>query len=213
MSPDETTEVPDPALRVTDAAREYIVQTRAGEADATRMGLFVEVSGEHDGAYTYDMWFEVAADAGTRDLVQHHDDLLIVIAADSVARLSGATLDLGGDGLVITNPNAPAPPAGHREVPHSDLSSPLEIAVLEVLDQEINPQIAMHGGRADLVAVDDLVAYLVLSGGCQGCGLAAVTLSQGISVAIREAVPEIVDVVDVTAHGEGENPYFEAAKK
>jgi Fe/S biogenesis protein NfuA len=93
------------------------------------------------------------------------------------------------------------------------LSSPIEQAVLEVLENEVNPQIAMHGGRADLVAVDEGVAYLRLSGGCQGCGLAEVTLTQGIAVAIREAVPQIIEVVDVTAHGEGSNPYFEAAKK
>ncbi len=85
--------------------------------------------------------------------------------------------------------------------------------MLEVLDSQINPQIAMHGGRADLVAVADGTAFLRLSGGCQGCGMAAVTLSQGISVAIREAIPEIVEIVDVTAHEDGSNPYFEAAKK
>jgi Fe/S biogenesis protein NfuA len=71
----------------------------------------------------------------------------------------------------------------------------------------------MHGGRADLVAVEDGTAFLRLSGGCQGCGMAAVTLSQGISVAIQEAIPEITEIVDVTAHEDGSNPYFEAAKK
>ena len=75
-------------------------------------------------------------------------------------------------------------------------------------------QIAMHGGRADLVAVDeDGVAYLRLSGGCQGCGLAAVTLSQGIEVALRDSVPEVVSVVDVTDHASGANPFYEPAKK
>jgi Fe/S biogenesis protein NfuA len=82
-----------------------------------------------------------------------------------------------------------------------------------ILDEEINPQIAAHGGRADLVAVDDNVAYLRLSGGCQGCGMASVTLSQGIEVAILDAVPEIEKVVDVTDHASGTNPYFESAKK
>ena len=93
------------------------------------------------------------------------------------------------------------------------MSGPLARAVIAVLEEQVNPQIALHGGRADLVAVDEGVAYLRLSGGCQGCGLAAVTLGQGISVAIQQAVPEIVDVVDVTAHQDGRNPYFEPAKK
>ncbi len=82
-----------------------------------------------------------------------------------------------------------------------------------MLEEQINPQIASHGGRADLVAVDEPVAYLRLSGGCQGCGMAAATLSQGIEVAIIDAVPQISEIVDVTDHAGGTNPYFEAAKK
>jgi Fe/S biogenesis protein NfuA len=61
--------------------------------------------------------------------------------------------------------------------------------------------------------VEDATAYLRLMGGCQGCGLAKVTLSQGIEVAIKDAVPEITEVVDVTDHASGTNPYFESAKK
>jgi Fe/S biogenesis protein NfuA len=85
--------------------------------------------------------------------------------------------------------------------------------VIQVLDEQINPAIAAHGGRAELVAVEDGVAYLRLGGGCQGCGLATVTLSQGIEVAILDAVPEVTQVVDVTDHASGTNPYFESAKK
>ena len=85
--------------------------------------------------------------------------------------------------------------------------------ILQVLEHQINPSIASHGGRADLVAVEDDIAYLRLSGGCQGCGMASVTLSQGIEVAIKDNVPEILNVVDVTDHAQGANPYYEAAKK
>ena len=85
--------------------------------------------------------------------------------------------------------------------------------MIQVLEEQINPAIAAHGGRAELVAVEDGVAYLRLGGGCQGCGMAAVTLSQGIEVAILDAVPEMTQVVDVTDHASGTNPYFESAKK
>ena len=85
--------------------------------------------------------------------------------------------------------------------------------VISVLDHQINPAIAAHGGHAELVAVEDDTAYLRLSGGCQGCGMASVTLSQGIEVALRDSVPEISRVVDVTDHAAGANPYYEAAKK
>ena len=66
---------------------------------------------------------------------------------------------------------------------------------------------------AELAGIEGRTAYLRLGGGCQGCGMASVTLGQGIEIAITEAVPEIVDVVDVTDHASGTNPYFEAAKK
>jgi Fe/S biogenesis protein NfuA len=204
----------DPVLRITDAARALVIEARSGETNAESLALFVEINGVSDGSFTYDMWFESPSDAGPKDVVQHHDDLSVVIGEQSIARLRGATLDEGASGLVILNPNSPPPaPGAVRPAPPSDLSSPVEQAVLAVLEAEINPQIASHGGRADLVAVDSGVAYLRLSGGCQGCGMAQVTLSQGISVAIREAVPEIVDIVDVTSHQDGTNPYFEAAKK
>jgi Fe/S biogenesis protein NfuA len=203
-----------PVLQVTPDAAELILEARAAEANPDRLALYVEVNGENDGAYTYDMWFEAISDASPRDAKVEVGTLTVVVAAQSIGLIKGATLDVGDDGLAMVNPNSPEPPlSSYRPPPESDLSSPIEIAILEILESQINPQIAMHGGRADLVAVEGPTAFLRLSGGCQGCGMAAVTLSQGISVAIREAVPEITEIVDVTAHEAGENPYFEQAKK
>jgi Fe/S biogenesis protein NfuA len=202
-----------PVLQVTPDAEELLVEARAAESEPDRLALFLEVNGEKDGVYTYDMWFEAIADASPRDARIELKTLSVIVAAQSIEFVHGATLDVGDDGLVMVNPNTPAPPPGYRPAPQSDLTSAVELAVLEVLASQINPQIAMHGGRADLVAVEDGTAFLRLSGGCQGCGMAAVTLSQGISVAIQEAIPEIVEIVDVTAHEDGSNPYFEAAKK
>lgn len=195
---------------------------RADEPEAETLALFLEVSGEANGAYTYDIWFQQLRDAGPADLIEHYDaggaDLGVVLVAASLDRLQGATLDVGEVGgeqsLVVINPNLPevtsAPPAARAG---GDLSSPLAKQVIEVLEAEVNPSIAGHGGRADLVAVEDGIAYLSMSGGCQGCGLASVTLSQGIAVALRESIPEITDVVDVTDHAGGSNPYYQPAKK
>lgn len=209
------------AFTITDRARAKVVEVRAGEAQPDTLALWLEVSGQSGTEYTYDLYFQPVDDAGSDDVVQHHDELAVVIPAASVDRLRGATLDLSRDpqgGMVITNPNRPAPPPrpaspamGDR--PPADLSGPVAQRVAQVLDEQINPAIAAHGGHAELVAVEDEVAYLRLSGGCQGCGLAAVTLSQGIEVAIRDAIPEVTRVVDVTDHASGENPYFEQAKK
>jgi Fe/S biogenesis protein NfuA len=204
---------PATVLTVTEAARVAILEARAAEADPEGLALFVEVSGSAAGAYVYEMWFEALADAGGRDAVSRHGELTVVVAGDSVESLRGATLDLGEQGLVMVNPNAARPVPTAPAVAAGEVTSPLAAAVIAVLEEQVNPQIAFHGGRADLVGVDEGVAYLRLSGGCQGCGLAAVTLSQGIIVAIKQAVPEIVDVVDVTSHQEGRNPYYEPARK
>ncbi|HWW44792.1 MAG TPA: NifU family protein [Acidimicrobiia bacterium] len=206
------TDAASPVVTVTDAARERIVAVRSGESDADALALWIEISGESGGAFRYTMELRPLADARDADVVQGHDDLSVVIDADSVDRLTGATLDFTGAGMVMQNPNRP-PVGGGGGQPAADLSGPVAQAVLTVLDAEINPAIAAHGGRADLVAVDDGIAYVRMSGGCQGCGLAAVTLSQGIEVAILDAVPEVTSVVDVTDHAAGDSPYYESAKK
>jgi Fe/S biogenesis protein NfuA len=163
------------------------------------------------------MYFQAVADAGPGDWSAERGGLALVVPADSVASMRGATLDVNPDvnlgGMVIQNPNRPASPSPAMSGPPADLSGDVAQRVLQVLEQQINPSIAAHGGRADLVAVEDDAAYLRLSGGCAGCGMAAVTLSQGIEVALRESVPEILQVIDVTDHAAGTNPYYEAAKK
>jgi Fe/S biogenesis protein NfuA len=72
----------------------------------------------------------------------------------------------------------------------------------------VNPAIASHGGSVKLVEVRDDVVYLEMMGGCQGCGMAAVTLAQGVRRIIMESVPEVRDIVDVTNHEAGSNPYY-----
>ena len=206
----------DPILIITDRARAIVLESRAQEPEPDKLGLWLEVSGASAGAYTYDMYFQAVDDAATDDAVQRHDDLSVVIPADSVDKVRGATLDLGpgSAGMVINNPNRP-PEAASPDMgrPPADLSGDVAQRVIQVLEQQINPSIAAHGGSAELVAIEGDVAYLRLSGGCQGCGMASVTLTQGIEVAIRDAVPEVVRVADVTDHASGANPYFEAAKK
>lgn len=204
-------------LTVTPQAADVVRQARAEEADADALALWVEVTGAEAGTYRYDIYFQPVADAGARDEVVRIGDLPVVVPAKSVPRLRGARLDWSEDGdggLVIINPNTP--PASERpSAPPGDLDNDLARRVIAVLEEQINPSIAAHGGRADLVSADVAAGavYLRLSGGCQGCGLAAVTLSQGIEVALRDEIPEIVEVVDVTDHAQGTNPYFESAKK
>jgi Fe/S biogenesis protein NfuA len=199
-------------LTITPAALERILEVRGGEPEPETLALWLEVSGVQGNAFTYDMYFRRLDEAGEQDVVQHGDDLSIVVPEEHADNIRGSTLDVSGGGLVLQNPNTPQlrPSTTGTDL---DLSDPIVAKVVEVLDTQINPQIAAHGGYAELVAIEAPVAYLRMGGGCQGCGMAAVTLSQGIEVALLESVPEITEVVDVTDHASGTNPYYEAAKK
>jgi Fe/S biogenesis protein NfuA len=202
-------------LAVTDEALQKVLGFREQAPNPDRQAMWIEITGISGGEWTYNMSLRPLEEAGPDDVVEAHGDLTLVVPAPDVDKLRGATIEWSGDlfagGLRLTGLTSPSPAVG-RDAP-ADLTGDVAQRVLQVLDQQVNPAIAAHGGRADLVAVEDEAAYLRLSGGCQGCGMATVTLGQGIEVAIKDNVPEIRQVVDVTDHAAGSNPYFESAKK
>ena len=85
--------------------------------------------------------------------------------------------------------------------------------VQQVLDSEINPSVAEHGGVIRLIDVKENQVFIQMGGGCQGCGQADVTLKYGIENSIRAAVPGIGDILDVTDHASGRNPYYTPSTK
>lgn len=199
---------PTPVLTVTDAARQLVLGMRENEADGDALALRIDVTGtdERGQEYTYDLLFEPVAQAKEGDAVFPSGELPVLIPADSVDRLQGAVLDHNATvGLVIRNPNRPSPAERGPVV----LEGTPEEKVQALLEAEINPGLAMHGGFARLDRVEGDVAYITMGGGCQGCGLASMTLSEGIKAQIEERIPEIREVVDVTNHAAGENPFFE----
>ena len=101
----------------------------------------------------------------------------------------------------------------HREAaPKPGRSSPMGQTIRRLLDERINPQVASHGGHIALVDVQDDTVYIRLEGGCQGCGMADVTLKQGVATEIQAVVPTINSVLDVTDHAGGTNPYYQPGK-
>ena len=82
--------------------------------------------------------------------------------------------------------------------------------VADLFEAEINPAIARHGGFVELLDVQEGVVMLRMGGGCQGCGMADVTLRQGIETALRQKVPEVAGIVDITDHAAGAHYFFEA---
>jgi Fe/S biogenesis protein NfuA len=209
---------PNPAsvpLRITDAGLEQVLSILNAEPDPETLGLRIEVTGTRGVEYAYDLSFEERSEAADDDLVYNQGDLVVMIPADSVDPLWGATLDLpsaqGQAGLVIRNPNRPDPLAG-LDV---ELSGTVAERIEQLLEQQINPALAAHGGFASLVevveAADGIVgarAVITMGGGCQGCAVSAVTLREGIQRAILEHIPEVAEVVDVTDHEAGANPFY-----
>jgi Fe/S biogenesis protein NfuA len=200
-----------PLLTITDTARKKILDARAAERDPDSLALWFGVTDPAGDSFTYEVYFRPLDEAGADDAVQADSEIPVVVPGESADKVRGSTLDLTGGEMVLRNPNRPtAGPPAEAAAPPADLDGPVAQRVLQVLNEQINPAIAAHGGRADLVAVEEPVAYLHLSGGCQGCGMAAATLRDGIEAMIFEAVPEITQVVDATDHAGGTNPYYRA---
>lgn len=196
-------------------ALERIVEIRDQEPGDDEYGLLIEITGLQGTQFGYSLSFVPLGETGASDHVERHGDLTVIIPSVDTANMTGARLAMSSDpmtpGLAIDNPNNPSPHI--PDAPDGDLTGPLAEQVAQVLDQQVNPAIAAHGGQARLVSEENGVVYLQLGGGCQGCGMAAMTLRQGIERILREAIPEIVEIVDVTDHQGGENPYYAASKK
>ncbi len=141
-----------------------------------------------------------------------------VLVQDSVVTVSAPT---GGDwmpvakqvGTIIRAALSSGEPVIAQDVLGS-LPDPEEIKkkVQGVLDGEINPAVAAHGGWVELIDVQKNEVFIRMGGGCQGCGMADVTLKQGVEKSIRQAVPQIGAIMDTTDHATGRNPYYAPSK-
>jgi len=197
-------------IEVTPRAVDKVLEIRASEPDPETLGLRIEVTGSVGVDYQYDLSLEPLEETAPEDSVVERDGLTVIVPANSLEQLRGATLDLpsaaGQGGLVIRNPNRPNPLAGLD----LELQGTIAEKVQTLLEQSINPSLAAHGGYATLVGVkeDTSDVYLTMGGGCQGCSMSRLTLTQGIQTAIKEAMPEVNEVIDVTDHAQGDNPFY-----
>jgi Fe/S biogenesis protein NfuA len=199
----------DAIIEIAPTALETVLGIRADEEDPDGLGLRIEITGTSGVDFTYDLAFDELSNAVETDEVFDAGGISVIVPAESVDRLRGSVLDVprstGQGGLVIRNPNRPNPLEGVE----LDLDGSVADRVQQLLDQSINPSLASHGGFATLVGVDDDNAvYLTMGGGCQGCAMSRMTLTEGIDRAIRDAIPEVTNVIDATDHGAGENPFY-----
>jgi len=187
-----------PLLALDSAAERKLSEMReAGRFDAS--ALRVSVS-ERGAAFRYALERVDAESRSAGDAVIEAAGIHLYVDAASASLLRGATLQyvesLSGGGFRFENPNRPRL-----------LDLPLAARVQRILDEQINPGIAAHGGRVTLVDVQGDRVVVEFAGGCQGCGMAEVTLREGVTSTLRQALPEIAAVVDATDHEAGENPY------
>jgi len=80
--------------------------------------------------------------------------------------------------------------------------------ISDFLDQEVNPMVASHGGKITLVDYKEGLVQLKMEGGCQGCGMAQVTLRDGVEKSLKENFSFITSIQDTTDHNEGLNPFI-----
>jgi Fe/S biogenesis protein NfuA len=208
MSTDTTTTV-EPVVRLTESAHARILELREGESGADGLGLRIEVTGSRGSDYTYDLSFAPATEVADDEDAREQDGLAVIVPVADIEKLQGATLDVpslpGQGGLVLRNPNRPNPLG---DVAALELTGDLPDKVQQLLDGQINPALASHGGMAELVGVDGQNVLIRMGGGCQGCSMSMLTLREGITAMIKDALPEVVEVIDVTDHEAGENPFY-----
>jgi len=116
-------------------------------------------------------------------------------------------------GAAIREHMATGLPAVHESL-RATLPSAEEIRqkVEHVLQTDVNPAVAAHGGFVRLIDVRSNDVFIQMGGGCQGCGMASMTLKHGVETAIRRGVPEVGGIYDATDHRSGRNPYFASSK-
>ncbi len=188
-------------LTVTEDAKEKIKSVIEDQGMEVQ-GLRISISGRSATAFEYGLGLEVEPDPD--DVVVDYGEFQVFVDSESAENLKGATIDyvedLNSSGFKIDNPNAPT------------WDNPKAQAIQQLIDERINPAVAAHGGHIDLLDVTDDSIYIHMGGGCQGCGMANVTLKHGIEGMIQEHFPEIKNIVDSTDHASGTNPYYESSK-
>ena len=201
-----TTNVQAGELGITfsDMARSKLVEVLTGYPEEVA-GLRLKITGRTSEGFEHVLTIVEKGIEPVGDATLQFPDFLLFVEGERIEDLRGTNVhyEFKGpnvSGLEFHNPN----PVWR---------DPLAQEIQRIFDEQVNPQIAAHGGYVQLLELRGKRAYIEMGGGCQGCGMASVTLKQGIEVAVKEALPEIEELVDVTDHQSGDNPYFKPSKK
>jgi Fe/S biogenesis protein NfuA len=196
----------EPIIEITPAAVAKLLELRDAEPEAEKLGLRLEIASRPGEDFRYDLSFDEYLTAAFTDEVRTHEGLKVIIPSRDQELLQGAILDhTETQGLVIRNPNRPAPPVIDGLASDDDLSAQIKA----MIDNEVNPALAVHGGFVSYVGHDgEGTAYLTMGGGCHGCSMSRLTMLDGVQTMLSEAIEGVERVKDLTDHTTGENPYY-----
>jgi Fe/S biogenesis protein NfuA len=190
-------------IKVTDIAQQKIRDAIKNNTDPV-IGIRVLAQARSPFQVQYGLAFVTEKGASDKDLVVNFDGFNLYIEQEIKKHVEGVTLDFqdglhGGGFKFMDIPRVP-----------EEYKGTIAEKVVKVIEEEINPSIAGHGGFVSLVDVKGTDVIIQMGGGCQGCGMANVTLKDGIEVALKKAIPEISAIYDVTDHANGKNPYYKS---
>lgn len=194
-------------LKLTDKAKEK-VRGLLKEKDPKTWGVMLP---DQAGTYLHLPLIDLAT-LPSIDSVEFIEDLKLVVDRTSNEEIEELAVDYIDGGVLsgVFEVKVKKPQTAGRG--NLDLSNPQVQKILEVLEKEINPAVAGHGGYTKLLDYQDGKVYLFMGGGCQGCHGVDQTLKYGIETRLKEVVPEVVAVIDQTDHAAGTNPYFAAPR-
>jgi Fe/S biogenesis protein NfuA len=184
-------------LKITDNAQASLQELL--DKDSAYIAIRLVVQGDVPGMYRPELFIMREGNQLEGDTVIERGDLKVYVDTESAPKAEGVEID------VI---NTRMGPRLKFDFPPPVWDDPVANRLQKLLDERINPSLMGHGGFAALAGVNDGVAEIIMGGGCQGCAMSAVTLSDGIESLIKEEVPEIHTVIDGTNHQKGENPYY-----
>ena len=194
-------------ITFTDRARE-VVQTFLDQSNEENMALRIGTSGGTDSP-NFDLALVAQSERTEGEEELDGGGFTILVTTSDREALEGATVDyverVNESGFEVRPASASSPPkTTETGIPQGEIAD----RVRDVLNTQVNPAIAAHGGMISLVNVEETDVYVEMSGGCQGCALSKATLRQGVERMLREAVPELTAIHDITDHAAGDNPYL-----
>ncbi|WGL16949.1 Fe-S biogenesis protein NfuA [Microbulbifer bruguierae] len=191
-------------VTITDSAQEYLRDLLAKQdCEGIAIRMFVSNPGTPN-AETCIAYCRPGEEK-EGDVSLELDGLKAYFEGRSIPYLDEARVDYSSDKmggqLTIRAPNS--------RMPKVTDDSPLEDRINYVLYSDVNPGLASHGGQVSLVEVtEDMYAVLKFGGGCQGCGMVDMTLKEGVEKTLKEKIPELAGVKDITDHTDKSQAYY-----